>query len=1195
MKSHMAWTPIGLVLVLVLSVTAFAQDTGQITGTVKDPSGASIANAQVSISSPERGIDRLTNTNTAGDYLVGGLPPGSYNLSITAPGFKTFQASGIILRVGQKTRADASLEVGSVTTEVTVEGTGIGNVETQSSDLAGTVTGKQITQLELNGRVFTQLATLVPGVSNQSGQDEGTVGINGNVAFSFNGGRTEYNNWELDGGDNMDNGSNTTLNVYPSLDAIAEFRVLTSNYGAQYGRNGSGTVEVETKSGTTSFHGTAYEFVRNDLFNARNYFESEVPAYKKNDFGYTLGGPLYIPGVFNTKKDKTFFFWSQEWRRDRVPGQVFNTPVPSVAERSGDFSDLCPNQVTGSMEDCPIDSSGNYMTSVPVDPVGQALLALIPPPNAGVPGAEYYNASPNQPTNWREELIRVDHNFSSKLRGMFRYTHDSWSTVTATTLWTGSSFPTVQTNFSGPALSLVARLTANPSPTLLNEFTFSYTTDHIFMGSTGFPDSNAWKRPADLPMGFLFNNGFGGKLPAISLAGGAAYGGGFYEDPNSEWPEGKYNANPTYTYRDNVTKILGRHNLQFGAYLATAQKNELSSAMVSGSLSFDTSSAVTTGNPFADLLMGRVASFQQGSNQLKYYYRYKILEPYLQDDWRITNRLTLNLGLRVSLFGLYGEKYSHGYNWDPAAYNPALAPQIDADGSITGFAGALIPGSGNPFDGLVQCGVNGTPVGCMKGHLFNPAPRIGFAWDPRGDGKTAIRAGYGIFWEHTNGNEANIEGMMCCGQSSPLVKTATQYNISTYSGIGGGGTVEFPYSFMSVTTQATWPYVQQWHLDVQREVAHNTVATISYVGSKGTHLNRQLDLNQLLPVSNALNPYKLGEPISPDTTTLSNGATGSVDCGFAVDSRGVPLNAMTPSGVPITGQAAVNLAVAACGAIPDLFRPYSGIGTITRLENMASSIYHSFQASIRRNVGALQLNAAYTYSHSIDDASSRYDAGFINSYNPGASRASSNFDIRHMLNIGYVYDLPFFKEQGWKNKLLGGWQISGITSWMTGTPFSVSNSGNYPDNAGVANAVSANNGSPTSFPDVIGDPNSSVPSGRLPGFGPLVANPNVFVAPRGLTFGNAGRNSLRNPHRTDFDMALFKRFAITESKAFEFRAEAFNVFNHTQWGTISGDGGSASYNGGPSSGTNGFGSDNFLRIAAAHSARILQLGLKFVF
>src|SRR5271169_3133136 len=323
MKSRLVWFSV-FAFAFCLPALLWAQDTASITGTVTDPTGAAIAGAQVSAISLEHGINRAATSNSTGDYLFAALPIGAYNLTVAAPGFKKFQAKGVILRVAQKARVDVAMQVGGVNTEVTVEGASVAQVETQSSDLGGTVTGKEITQLQLNGRNFSQLITLVPGVTNQSGQDEAQVGVNGNVAFSVNGGRTEYNNWELDGGDDLDNGSNSSLNVYPSIDAIAEVKVLTSDYGAQYGRSGSGTVEVETKSGTSSFHGSAYAFVRNTAFNARNYFQSYVPQYNKNDFDYTIGGPVFIPGHYNTSKQKTFFFWSQEWRIERVPGQVFN-------------------------------------------------------------------------------------------------------------------------------------------------------------------------------------------------------------------------------------------------------------------------------------------------------------------------------------------------------------------------------------------------------------------------------------------------------------------------------------------------------------------------------------------------------------------------------------------------------------------------------------------------------------------------------------------------------------------------------------------------------------------------------------------------------------------------------------------------------------------------------------------------------
>jgi hypothetical protein len=1143
---------------LVFSATmSHAQDTASLTGSVHDATGASIANAAVAVTSMERGIARTTTTNSDGEYSVPALPaPAAYNITVDAKGFKKYQATGVVLRVAQKARVDVSLEVGAATTEVTVLGSTVAQVETQSSDLAGTVTGKEITQLELNGRNFTQLVTLVPGVTNQTGQDEGQVGIAGSVSYSINGGRVEYNNWELDGGDNMDNGSNASLNVYPSLEAIAEFKVLTSNYGAQYGRSGSGTVEVETKSGTSSFHGNAYEFVRNDTFNARNYFLPSVPPYKKNDFGYTIGGPVFIPGVYNTGKQKTFFFWSQEWRRDRVPA-TYNSPVPTLAERAGDFSAACLAGVG-----CPNVGNNGDITGLQAfqdsQPVAQALLATIPLPN-NASGDAFVGTAP-EPVDWREELIRIDHNINDKNRLTFRYIHDSWVKQNAVPLWTNvGSFPTIGTNFKGPGVSLVTRLSTTFSPTLLNEFVFSYTTDHIVLTNTG-----AWKRPDGLPIGDLFGGNGGGIVPGYNLVTNL-YNGGFGMDAGYI-PNGPFNANPTYTYRDNVSKSIGKHNLQFGAYIVTAQKNELGGELGAGSipgyLTFDESSAVSSGNAFADMLLGYISSFGQQDKRIKYYNRYKIVEPYFQDDWRITSRLTLNLGLRLSLFGTYRERYHQAYNFDPSKYQAGVTTLND-DGTVNNL---FINGLPN---GIVQCGVTaGVPDSCMKGHLFNPAPRIGFAWDPQGNGKTAIRGGYGIFFEHANGNEGNSESLE---NSPPLATTVQQNNIggggvSGYALIGGGGELapQFPLSVNAIPTKATWPYMQQWHFDVQHEFLKNTVATVSYVGSRGTHLSRQSNLNQLHPVASADNPYKPGEAMGPD------------DCA----------NGTTPSGVLIPEAAATNFAVA-CGGNPDPFRQYIGYGDITHLQFAASSTYHALQTSVRHTIGGLELNFSYTYSHAIDDSSDRYDSAFNDSFNPSANRASSAFDQRHVLNLSYVWDLPFFKQPGLTHKVLGGWQLSGITNFQTGTPYGVSFAA---DNAGVANGVGA-----ASRPDLIGNP-KAIPQSALDGYSPLFANPNAFAAPRGLTFGNSGRNLLRNPNRTNFDMALFKHFAIKEQTAFEFRAEAYNIFNHTQWLPVAGDSGSGAANN--ASGDNTFSTDpgsGFLRTQGTHNARILQLGLKFMF
>ncbi|HWZ81173.1 MAG TPA: carboxypeptidase regulatory-like domain-containing protein [Terriglobales bacterium] len=1175
------FSKIVFVMALFTAMVLHAQDSASVTGTVRDTSGATVAGAQVTVSAADRGINRETTTNGDGDYAVAALPPGAYNIVVIAQGFKKFQAKGVILQVAQKARVDVPLQVGATTTEVTVIGADVAQVETQSSDLAGTVTGKEITQLQLNGRNFTQLVTLVPGVSNQTGQDEGAVGIAGNVSYSINGGRVEYNNWELDGGDNMDNGSNNTLNVYPSLEAIAEFKVLTSNYGAQYGRNGSGTIEVETKSGTNAFHGNAYEFVRNDAFNARNYFQPSVTPYKKNDFGYTIGGPIW--------KNHTYFFWSQEWRRDRVPA-TFNAPVPSVDERAGNFSEVCG--VPGAPPDpinfpnCPIVNGVQTpdLTGVQAfqdsQAVAQALLVTIPAPSPGTEADPRFIGNAPEPVNWREELIRVDHNLNDKNRVTFRYIHDSWVKDQSTPLWTNvGTFPTIGTNFKGPGVSIVARMSSTFSPTLLNEFVASYTTDHIDLTNTG-----AWRRPAGLPIGDLFGGNGDGILPGYNLVTNL-FGGGFGQDAGYI-PNGPYNSNPTYTYRDNVSKIIGKHNLQFGAYFVAGQKNELGGELSAGSipgyLTFDdTSGGNTSGNAFADLLLGYVSSFGQQDKRVKYYNRYKIFEPYLQDDWHVTSHLTLNLGLRVSLFGTYRERYHQAFNFDPNKYQ-AGATTLNDDGTVNNL---FINGLPN---GIVQCGVTaGVPDSCIQGHLFNPAPRIGFAWDPRGDGKTAVRGGYGVFFEHANGNEANTESL----ENSPPLATTVQQNsiggngVSGYSSIGGGALApQFPLSVISIPTKAVWPYVQQWHFDIQREVVKNTVATISYVGSKGTHLNRQTNLNQLHALTSAQNPYKPGEAISTATDPITN---SSVDCGESFDEFGVPTNATTPSGVPVTGQAAVNLGVAACGTNADFFRQYTGYGDITRLQFASSSTYHALQTSVRHTIGGLQLNFSYTYSHSIDDSSDRFDSAFTDSFNPSLNRASSSFDERHVLNFSYVWDLPFFKQPGLANKILGGWQYSGITTFATGTPYSVIFAG---DNAGVANGVGS-----TSRADLVGD-KYAIQQSPLDNNSPLFANPAAFAPPQGLTFGNSGRNSLVNPHRTNFDMALFKHFKFNEWASFEFRAEAYNIFNHTQWLPVAGDAGSGASNN--ASGVNTFSTDptsGFLRTAGAHNPRILQLGAKFIF
>ena len=852
-----------------------------------------------------------------------------------------------------------------------------------------------------------------------------------------------------------------------------------------------------------------------------------------------------------------------------------------------------------------------------------------------------YDAVISEPTHWREDLFRLDHNITSKLQLSLRYIHDSWNTITPVPQWQyegvpQNSFPTVQNKFVGPGVSFVTRLTHTITPSLLNLFTASYTDSHITLNDVNGPGGASYQRPAfldmpggacvsvgnpmmpqqgevDCPMGAVFANGFGGKAPGIVIAGtNAAYGGaGFIVDPSyMPWEH----TNPTFSFRDDLSKVIKTHTLQLGVQVIFAQKNETNEAIgaatgdVQGLLTFSNINGgnANTGNAFANFLtlltqgqgapgVNAIQNYTQDSTQFRYYNRYRIGEPYVQDDWKVNSRLTVNLGVRFSLFGLYREKYLRAYNWTPATYSPAVAAQVSVDPMTGQLLGAgtstAIPiNLANPdpllTNGIVQCGVQKVPAGCMTGHLFNPAPRIGFAYDPRGDGKTSIRAGYGIFYEHGTGDEANtgsLEG------SAPLVLNMTQHYPSSYGCIGGSAGAAgdchlqpgaFPLNVTAIPTRAVWSYSQQWSLSVQRELPKSMVATFAYVGSKGTHLTVERQLNQLVPLPSSLNPFGINEPIIPESPTSA--LIG--DCGGFLPTTGTAGSFSLLNGTIIgsTNPAYNNLVAACAGAngpinpTPDVntLRPYPGLGEIFSLQNVADSTYHAFQTTLRRTKGPVTVGTSYSYSHSIHDSSDRSDATFVNSYDLRSNKASSNFDERHLLNVSYIYSVPNLG-QSLQNLTAGragestegtpsaaptpsapsrflqwvgdGWQISGITIFQSGTPFSVINGGSSTisvlDNAGVANGVGAG-----SYPDVIRNP-APPPNERYntESFGPLLRNPNIFVAPRGLTFGDAGRNFLNNPHRTNFDLSLLKHFKVRESGQMEFRAEAFNVFNHTQF------------------------------------------------
>jgi hypothetical protein len=1348
-----------ILFALLTSASALAQ-SGRFTGQVTDQEGGAIPGATVQVVNQTTLVKRETKTDGAGAYAVPSLPPGQYQVIVEAEGFGRRSSEIVTLIAGQDFVFSSQMSVGGVKTEVDVS-TGGETVETESATVSTTLSEKEVTGYGLNGRNFSQLITMAPGVSNQTGQDEAKVGVAGSSKFSVNGGRVEYNTFDVDGSDvlntsiNSSRGQGQPLMVYPSIDAIQEMKVLTANYSALYGKSASGSVLVTTKSGTEKFHGNVYGFIRNEMFNARNYFDAaeptplanqntklvyRTPLYRRLDFGATIGGPLFIPKIFNTDKSKTFFFFSEEIRREKTP-VPYNQAVPTMAERSGNFSDVCPAQVpNGSLTftpadypDCPIgvgvvggDAPGR---AVNVNYTSAALLAsgTIPAPNSASgcnstnpsPLPHCYTGSVSPPTHWREELFRIDHNLTSNERLSFRYVHDSWDTVTLTPQWgiVQNSFPTVENQLNGPGLNMVLSLAQTLPREFINRIAFSYAVEHISLAPQPGPGVSSLARPVILddpaslggtpvpgsplctqvtnaagstttqcPIGQIFNNGFNGnKMPGLTFQGtNGAYGGhGFAVDTGyAPWNQ----ANPTYGLRDDASKTWGKHTLQFGLEATLVQQNELSavtganSGDLQGLLAFSNQQSIyTTGNAFADFLGGSaIKSYTQDSGQAKYYNRYKAVDLYLQDDWHLHSRLTVNVGLRASLLGPWYNAKNSAYNWRPEIYNPSLGGSVYVD-QTNGFLVRKNSGSPVPLDsgnldktitnGLVQCGVNGLSSGCMTNSIFHPSPRVGFSWDPWGDGKTAVRAGYGLFWEHGTGYEANVGSLI---GSAPTVLSETQSNVPGSYGLLGfscqqgaaqcgtqiqsAGGVTFPLNVTSIPTKAVYSYTQQWSLSVQREVRKGMVGQLAYVGTKGTHLTGVRDLNQLAPISNGLNPFSAGQPITSDVCmsgansgVFSVGGINGVGQGAGISipsSPGIgPNNAgFTNMTVACTGNSGfvrgLGTSAKQLGISADDVRPYPGFSNIISVENVAESQYHALQATLRETTGPVTIGVAYTYSHSIDDASDRSSANFANSLDIRSNRASSDFDQRHLLNISYIYDLPLLHLlQGFTHllgtgsdveddgisshpsnpapgqlapiwgTLIGGWQLSGITTFQTGTPFSVVNGGGSngtgaADNAGVGDGLGVG-----SYADIAGNAHSQKPNVAAGGdnVGPLLLNPSAFTAPRGLTFGDSGRNYLNNPSRTNFNASLFKHFKpFGEGQDLEFRAEAYNVFNHTQFRiydpTHPGNTGNnvvncygsqtEFYSAGASSCLVG---NSFLHPVDAHDPRILQFGMKLAF
>jgi len=1174
-----------VILGFFASLPAWGQDQATIVGTVTDSTGAVVPGAKVIVANADKGFARNLVTNSEGAYQAPALPVGDYTVTAEVAGFRKLARSGITLTAGQVQRVDMQLQVGHLTEEVTVTGN-VPHVQTETAAISDLVTGSQINNLEINGRNFVALAALVPGATPDNGQDNTHLGLAANIGLSFNGSRMEYNSWEIDGGMNNDDTSGgNSMNTWPSLDSIAEFRIFTSTYGADKGKHAGANVEVVTKSGTKQLHGDVYDYVRNDAFDANDWFANRQIAppggnapktpLKRNDYGYTIGGPFYIPGHYNTDKSKTFFFWSNEWRKDRE-GTVISNNVPSVRMRRGDFSECdtaSPNYNLVAASGCilPVDpTTGNPFPNdtVPIDPNAKAFMdSLVPQPNNGVIG---YLRSPSLPTDWRQFQGRIDQNISDKTSVFVRFTLDSWNTISIPPLWVSGNYDTVRSNTLERGKSAVLHLTHTFKPTLVNEFIMGYTDDPFVISGLVGKDSiaHSLNKPSTWTAGTLFApNASLPQLPSLTVCGGTPF---CITQDTGYYPFISHI--PEYLYKDNASWSVGNHFLKFGFYLEKLQENSTGFTEPQGNYYFYGGGAVTSGNALADMYLARIQQYSEATEVVKGvpiggnpkgHWRVTEFEPYFQDDWKVNHKLTINIGTRYYFYIPYHDitkPQTLDSNFIPSLYSQSVAALLDSSGNIV-----KDPASGHISDytgfgnGLYVCGSKEVPKGCTHINRWTIAPRFGFAYDPFGTGKTVIRGGYGMYFEAFNQNETSA-----LTNPPPTTLVPNAFNIVGYNNLVPGP--YGPAGFTIVSLYEHLPSIQQFSFGVQHEFTGNNLLSVSYVGSLGRHLARSRDPNQVpLGLTTVNVPSLAGTP----------GCDASGNC----DAQNVLINNNAP---------------------PIFFRPFRGYDALSLKEPTAVSSYNSLQVSFRHAFGhGLTYQLAYTWAHNIDDSTSTYFQSGVDDTHLTRWRATSDLNRAQVLVMNYVYDLPFFRKasNSFLRGGLGGWTVSGITSFFTGqqVDFSCGISGL---SSGIGGGVRCNSLGPLKIrKGVYNDPQfGPTPTWVDPSVIGQVTLDQLLANNQPGMFGYMGRNPLTGPGRNNWDLAVLKNFQTpwfgTEHSSIQFRLETFNTFNHTQWKYINVGCSGSTAPGAPCTGPDNIGNGE---VGGAWSPRILQLGLKFMF
>lgn len=1201
---------IAAAMILSISFSSSAQDiTGSINGTVRDSAGAAIAGATVTITDPGKDnlVVRTVTTNDNGEFSAPNLRVSVYDIAVEAPNFKKSVSTGIKLDVGQRRSVDVSLEAGNVSEVVTVEAPPVA-VELTTPTASTLISGDQVRELSVNNRNFVQLVTLAPGVSANLADQVyvGTTNPEGQantVPISVNGARSSANTFTVDGADITDRGSNLTIQAYPSIDSIGEFKVLRSLYPAESGKSGGGQINVVTRSGTDQFHGSLFEFVRNEQFNASSFFNNRNaplgrdengkairPPFRYNNYGFTVGGPIYFMrwgerdpnDSFFAKVPKTYFFFSEEQRKDRRY-TTLSSQVPDANLRRGIFSvPICLSGTISatSVRSCPANQilpAGMPISSMAaVSPAAQAYVNNIwnrsPLPNVAPFGLTFPGSAK---ADFRQEIVKIDTSFTKNWTAYYRYQRDTIPTIDVNTLFgSGSGIPGVSTsNTDSPGRTHTFQTTYVINPKLIVEGRYVYSYGAILSHTTGLLARD--QSPINIPLPYSADDD---RVPQVAIT-----------NLSTLQSFGPYNNfSDKHEWSGNLTWIFGSHTAKFGASFSKYRKNEdnglggtnqgsftgflntTAASPTQGLICVDTTNAAiacpagrqTTEQTFANFLLGFNSTFTQTKYRLTADFRQRNFEAYAQDEYRFRKNITLYYGVRYSFFGSPWAANGLLTNFVPQLFNPAQAPQVSGNGN-------RIAGTGNFCDGIIvnaqnfqtgpaayNCTPTASPYGkyVVKAPKLNFAPRVGLAWDPFGKGKTSIRTGYGIYHEQTLVGTFETH----LGSNPPYQETITVNQARLDQPVPTGSTPAVvasnavPALIRGVDTDYKTPYYQHWSLDWQQQWFKNTLTTVGYYGSKGTHLIGVVDIN-LLPPGYALS---LGNVCSAS----NSGVAGGTAACQARDAGGNP--------IPFTTSPSTIL---------DQLRPYRGWRGISMIQPRFNSNYHSLQVSAtQRFSGNSIVQLAYTWSKNLTDNQTDRSTAPQNPYDIQAEYGRAQLDRRHILTVNYVYEIPFYSNQkGFVGKVLGGWEVSGIGTYQTGLPFTVTYSAYDPAGIGFLNASSPAGGRPY----VFGDPNSNAPH-TVDQYFNIAAFQRTSPTGAPALPGDAGRGVIQGPPTFRIDFTLSKNIRFNENLRLQLRGEAFNVLNHTNFNTL---------------GLTASTPSTFGTVTGTRDPRILQFGIKFYF